>query len=89
MKEMGNRITELLQLNRTQFSSLGIFVNKKLEIEKTKKTTFITSVLKVVYWVVLVFSISNFFIQERKLSAKKSTYLQYFSFRILKHVLGR
>ena len=39
---------ELLQLNRTQFLSLGIFVSKKLEIEKTK-TTFIISVLKVVY----------------------------------------
>ena len=56
-----------------------------MEIKKTK-TTFITSVLKVVYWVVLVFSISNFFInknsQRRKLSAKKSTYLQYFSFSI-------
>ena len=36
---------ELLQLNRTQFSSLGIFISKKLEIEKTK-TTFIISVLK-------------------------------------------
>ena len=39
---------ELLQLNRTQFPSLGIFVSKKLEIKKTK-TTFIISVLKVVY----------------------------------------
>ena len=43
-------------------------------MEKTK-TTFNTSVLKVVYWVVLVFWISNFFInknsQGRKLSAKK------------------
>ena len=47
---------------------------KKLEIEKTK-TTLIISVLKVVYYVVLVFSISNFFIsknsQGRKLSATK------------------
>ena len=33
---------------------------KKLGIEKTK-TTFIISVLKVEYWVVLVSSISNFF----------------------------
>ena len=33
---------------------------KKLEIEKTKPTFFI-SVLKVEYWVVLVSSISNFF----------------------------
>ena len=39
---------ELLQLNRIQFPSLGIFLVKKLEIEKTK-TTFIISVLKVVY----------------------------------------
>ena len=46
---------ELLQLNRTQFPSLGIFVRKKLEIEKTK-TTFIISVLKVLYYVALVFS---------------------------------
>ena len=33
---------------------------KKLDIEKTKPT-FIISVLKVEYWVVLVSSISNFF----------------------------
>ena len=46
---------ELLQLNHTQFSSLGIFVSKKIGNRKTK-TTFIISVLKVVYWVVLVFS---------------------------------
>jgi hypothetical protein len=39
---------ELLQLNRTQFPSLGIFVSKKVENQKTK-TTFIISVLKVVY----------------------------------------
>ena len=47
---------------------------KKLEIEKKTKTTFIISVLKVVYYVVLVFSNSNFFFnknsQGRKLSAK-------------------
>ena len=65
---------ELLQLNCTQFSSLGIFLVKMLEIEKTK-TTFNISVLNVVYWVVLFFLISNFFInknsQGRKLSAKK------------------
>ena len=45
-----------------------------LEIEKTK-TAFIISVLKVVYLVVLIFSISNFFnnknSQGRKLSVKK------------------
>ena len=39
---------ELLLLNCTQFHSLGIFVSKKLEIEKTK-ATFVISVLKVVY----------------------------------------
>ena len=65
---------ELLQLNRTQFPSLGLLLVKKLEIEKNK-TTFIISVFKVVYYVVLVFSIFNFFInknsQGRKLSAKK------------------
>ena len=36
---------ELLQLNRTQFPSLGIFVGKKVGNQKTK-TTFIISVLK-------------------------------------------
>ena len=36
---------------------------KKLEIEKNK-TTFIISVFKDVYWVVLVSSISNFFINK-------------------------
>ena len=66
---------KLSQVSCTQFPSLGIFVSKKkLEIEKTK-ATFITSVLKVVHWVVLVFSMSNFFInkksQGRKLSEKK------------------
>ena len=38
---------ELLQLNRTQFSSLGIFISKKVGNRKIK-TTFIISVLKVV-----------------------------------------
>ena len=38
---------ELLQLNRTQFSSLGIFESKKVGNQKTK-VTFIISVLKVV-----------------------------------------
>ena len=46
---------ELLQLNCTQFPSLEIFVSKKLEIQKTKTTWFITLVLKIVYEVVLVF----------------------------------
>ena len=54
-----------------------------LEIEKTK-TTFIISILEVVYQVVLVFSITNFFIiknsQGRKLSANKNTYFRQFSF---------
>ena len=47
-------------LFRTQFPSLGIFINKKLDFEKTKATqytTFKTDILEVV----LVFSISNFF----------------------------
>ena len=52
----------------TQFSSLGIFIMKKLEIEKTK-TTFETDIIEVV----LVFLIFNFFTnknsQGRKLSA--------------------
>ena len=37
----------LLQLNRTQFPSLGIFVIKKVGNQKNK-TTFVSSVLKVV-----------------------------------------
>ena len=45
------------------------------KLQKKMLTTFNISVLKVVYWVVLFFSISNFFInknsQGRKLSAKK------------------
>ena len=49
-----------LKLNRIQSSSLEIFINKKMEIEKTK-TTFIISVLKVEYKVILFFSICNFF----------------------------
>ena len=39
---------ELLQLNRTQFPLWEFLLVKKFEIEKTK-TTFIISVLKVVY----------------------------------------
>ena len=42
---------------------------KKLEIEKTKPT-FIISVLKVEYWVVLVSSISNFFTNKTPLANK-------------------
>ena len=59
---------ELLQLNRIQFSSLGIFINKKVGNRKTE-TTFVISVLTVVYLVVLFFI--NTHSQERKLSAKK------------------
>ena len=44
-----NHKAELLQLNRTQFPSLGIFVSKKVGNRKKTKTTFIISVLKVVY----------------------------------------
>ena len=36
---------ELLQLNRTQFPSLGIFVIKKLEIKKTMLTRHATCVV--------------------------------------------
>ena len=45
---LGHPKAELLQLNRTQFPSLGILLVKKMENEKTE-TTFIISVLKVVY----------------------------------------
>ena len=51
---------ELLQLKPHPFICMRNSINKKLEIEKTKPT-FIISVLKVEYWVVLVSSISNFF----------------------------
>ena len=46
-----------------------VLVMKKLGIEKTK-TTFIISVLKVEYWVVLVSSISNFFTNKISLANK-------------------
>ena len=56
---------------------------KKSEIEKTKPT-FIISVLKVEYQVVLVSSISNFFIDKMSLAndqrRKKNTYFSKFSF---------
>ena len=39
---------ELLQLNHTQLPSLGFFVSKNVGNQKTK-TTFIISVLKLVY----------------------------------------
>ena len=75
---------ELLQLNRTQFPSLGIFVSKKVGNPKKIRPILSYQFLKVVYWVVLVFSISNYFInknsQGRTFSAKKKTYFRYFSF---------
>ena len=43
-----------------------VLVMKKLEIDKTKPT-FIISVLKVEYWLVLVSSISNFFLLKKLL----------------------
>ena len=56
----------------TQFSSLGFLLVKKLEIEKTKTTEYTTFKTDIII-VVLVFLISNFFInknyQGRKLSA--------------------
>ena len=45
--------------SRTDYLPWEFLLIKKLEIEKTK-TAFIISVFKVVYWWVLVFSISNF-----------------------------
>ena len=54
---------ELLQLKLTPIICLMNFINKKLEIEKTKLTqysTFKTDKVKVG----LVFSISNFFINK-------------------------
>jgi hypothetical protein len=65
---------ELLQLNCTQFPSLGIFFSKKDGNRKTN-ATFTISVFKIVHQVVLVFWISNFFInknsQGRKIEFKK------------------
>ena len=46
-----------------------VLVMKKLEIEKNKPT-FIISVLKVEYWVVLVSWISNFFTDKTSLANK-------------------
>ena len=56
---------------RTQFSSLGIFIKKKLEIKKTK-TTWYTTFKTVIIKVVLVFSISNFFTNENSQGGKLS-----------------
>ena len=71
---MSQTKAEFAVVGITDFLHWEFLLVKNLEIEKTK-TTFITPVLKVVYLVVLVFSISNCFInknsQGRKLSAKK------------------
>ena len=58
---------KLLQLKLLQIFARDIFLMKKLEIEKTKPT-FIISVLKVEYQVVLVSSISNSFIDKMSLA---------------------
>ena len=60
---------ELLQLKLIHLFARELFLMKKLEIEKTKPT-FIISVLKVEYQVVLVSSISNFFINKMSLANK-------------------
>ena len=66
---------ELLQLNRTQFPFLEFFVCIKVGNPNNYITPLITSVLKVEYWVVLVFSFPTFLLikisQGRKSSAKK------------------
>ena len=63
--------------------SLRTLLIKKLEIEKTK-STFIISILKVIYYVDLVFSNSKFFInkssQGRNSVCKKSSFFCKFSF---------
>ena len=71
---------ELLQLKPHPFICMKSFINKKLEIEKTKPT-FIISVLKVEYLVVLVSSIANFFSNKisranKCMRKKLCTYLQ-------------
>ena len=53
----------------THLFARDVLVMKKLEIEKTKPT-FIISVLKVEYLVVLVSSISNFFTNKTSLANK-------------------
>ena len=63
---------ELLQEGITfliQLFARDVLVMKKLEIEKTKPT-FIISVLKVEYYVVLVSSILNFFTNKTSLANK-------------------
>ena len=58
-----------MQLKRIHIFARELFIMKKLEIEKTKPT-FIISVLKVEYQVVLVSSISNFFTNKTSLANK-------------------
>ena len=67
---------ELLQVGiffRSQFPSLGIFINKKLEIEKTKTTFIICISFKSYILGGLIFRNPTFFnknSQGRKLTAK-------------------
>ena len=69
--------------SQTDFLPWEFLLIKKLEIQKTN-TTFIISVLKVVYYLGLVSSNSNFFInknsQGRYSVLKKSTYSCKFGF---------
>jgi hypothetical protein len=60
---------ELLQLKLIHLFASELLLMKKLEIEKTK-STFVISVLKVEYLVVLVSSISSFFINKMSLANK-------------------
>ena len=60
---------ELLQLKLIHLFASELLLMKKLEIKITKPT-FITSVLKVDFYVVLVSSISSFFINKISLANK-------------------
>ena len=64
---------ELLQLNRTQFPSLGIFVNEKVGNRKNQYHFYYISFKSCILGGLSILK-SNFFIsknsQERKLSAK-------------------
>jgi hypothetical protein len=60
---------KLLQLKLIHIFAREILPMKKLEIEKTK-STFIVSVLKVEYWLALVSSTFNFFINKIALANK-------------------
>ena len=75
MYQFGCGILKMVVLKLNYYSETALnFLPWEFDIEKTK-TTFIISVLKVICWVVLIFSISNFSInknsQGRKLSSKK------------------